>query len=455
MIQLYNTLTRKKEEFKPIHAKKVGLYTCGPTVYDYPHIGNLRSYLFGDILKRVLKHDGYVVDHVMNITDVGHLTSDEDSGEDKMEKGAKREHKTVWQIADMYANVFKENLKELNILPPTHWVKATDHIKEQIELIERLEAKGFTYTISDGVYFDTSKFPHYPDFAHLNMQAQKEGARVEVNVEKKNPTDFALWKFSPKNEQRQMEWPSPWGKGFPGWHIECSAMSMKYLGETFDIHTGGVDHIPVHHTNEIAQSEAATGKPLAHYWMHNEFLLLSGDKKMAKSAGNFVTLETMIEKGIEPLAYRYFTLSASYRSKLTFSWEALESAQATVQKLRGIVSPMKLGKKGCDTFEKKFFDALNDDLNTPQALAVMWEMIKSTEPDDAKRASINLFDEILGLGLAKLKEKKIPKDILSLKDEHDEARKQKNYQLADETRKELEQKGFPIDDTANGSVFKM
>ena len=324
-LYLFNTLGRQKQEFIPIKKGKVGLYTCGPTVYDYAHIGNLRSFIFEDILKRVLQYNNFKVKHAMNITDVGHLVSDSDEGEDKMEKGSRRTGKTAWEIAKFYTLSFKKDLADLNVISPAVLCKATDHIKEQIALIKKLEKKGFTYQTVDGIYFDTSKLNDYGKLADLQHQELKAGIRVDLGG-KKNSSDFALWKFSPKHEKRQMEWKSPWGVGFPGWHIECSAMSVKYLGQPFDIHCGGIDHVPVHHTNEIAQSEAATGKPMANFWLHNEFLNLK-DAKMSKSGENFITLPSLIEKGYSPLAYRYFLLQAHYRKQLIFSFEALTAAQ--------------------------------------------------------------------------------------------------------------------------------
>ncbi len=316
-LYLYNTLNRKKEIFKPIQDKKVGLYTCGPTVYNFAHIGNLRTFIFEDILKRALLYNGYRVKHIMNITDVGHLTGDRDMGEDKMEKGAQREGKTAWEIAEFYTRAFKQDMTHLNILEPTLWCKATDTIPEQIELIKTLEDKEFTYNISDGVYFDTSKFEGYTKLSNQDLEALQEGARVERNPEKRNATDFALWKFSPEGVKRQMEWDSPWGVGFPGWHIECSAMSMKFLRDQLDIHCGGVDHIDVHHTNEIAQSEAATGNKFFNFWMHGAFLIISGGKKMAKSDGNFLTLDsTFIQNGIDPRVYRISTYQTHYRTPM-------------------------------------------------------------------------------------------------------------------------------------------
>ncbi|MFA6587905.1 MAG: cysteine--tRNA ligase [Patescibacteria group bacterium] len=454
MLKLFNTLSRKVEEFQPLNPPQVGFYACGPTVYDQAHIGNLRSYIFADILHRTLIHNGYKVKFVMNITDVGHLTSDADEGEDKLEKGAKREHISVWDVAEKYIRLFKRDLKALNITEPDVWMKATDNIQEQIGLIKKLEAKGFTYKTSDGIYYDTSKFPSYGDLAKLNLPGQKEGARVEANKEKRNPTDFALWKFSPKNEKRQMEWESPWGIGFPGWHIECSAMSMKALGETFDIHTGGVDHIPVHHTNEIAQSEGATGKPFVKYWLHNEFLQVDGGK-MAKSAGTFYTLDTLKEKGSPPMAYRYLVLGAHYRSKLNFTFEALKASQNAYDELVNRLANMADGPKiGCAEFESKFFDAIDNDLNTPQALAIMWEMLKSSNPDSAKKASLLKIDEILGLGLSKIKTIKVPKEIKELVEQRESARKDKDFKLSDELRSQINKSGFQVEDTESGPIIK-
>ncbi|HWR92673.1 MAG TPA: cysteine--tRNA ligase, partial [Desulfobacterales bacterium] len=319
-LHLYNTLTRQKEEFTPIRPGEVGLYTCGPTVYNFAHIGNLRTYLFEDVLKRVLIFNGYAVRHVMNITDVGHLTGDRDMGEDKMESGSRREGKTAWDIAEFYTQAFKQDIAQLNILEPTLWCKATDSIPEQIGLVRILEDKGFTYRTSDGIYFDTARFPGYARLSSQNLEALQEGARVEKNPEKRSATDFALWKFSPPGSRRQMEWESPWGIGFPGWHIECSAMSMKYLGDQLDIHCGGIDHIDIHHTNEIAQSEAATGRKFFNFWMHGAFLNIQGGKKMAKSEENFLTLENALNRrGIPPLAYRFAAFLTHYRKPMEYS----------------------------------------------------------------------------------------------------------------------------------------
>ncbi|HYE59853.1 MAG TPA: cysteine--tRNA ligase, partial [Candidatus Kapabacteria bacterium] len=371
MLSLYNTLTRKQEPLRPIHTTEIGLYTCGPTVYNYAHIGNLRTYVFEDILKRTLHFSGYTVNHVMNITDVGHLTDDADFGEDKMEKGAKREGKSAWDIAAFYTDAFQRDMAHLNIIEPSVWCKATDHIEEQIALVETLTEKGHTYETSDGIYFDTTTIDDYGKLVNMKQQELKAGARVEMG-EKKNPHDFALWKFTPPGEKRQMEWDAFGKKGFPGWHIECSAMAMKYLGDHFDIHCGGIDHAPVHHTNEIAQSESATSKkPWVNVWMHCEFLQIQ-EAKMAKSGDNFITLQTVIEKGYSPLAYRYFLLQAHYRKQLNFTWEALDGAQNGLDHLHRIVRELPAPDGSCPAFEKQFEERVQDDLDMPGAVAVMW-----------------------------------------------------------------------------------
>ena len=342
-LYLYNTLTRKKEEFKPIEKGQVGLYTCGPTVYNYAHIGNLRTYLFEDILKRILLYNDYKVKHVMNITDVGHLTGDRDMGEDKLEIGAKREHKTAWEIAEFYTQAFRQDIKKLNILEPDVWCKATDYIKEQIDLIKILETKGYTYKTADGVYFDTAKFKDYTRLSRQNLEALKAGARIEKNPEKKNPTDFALWKFSPKDSKRQMEWASPWGVGFPGWHIECSAMSLALLKNQLDIHCGGVDHINIHHTNEIAQSQTATDQKFFNFWLHGAFLNIAGGKKMAKSQDNFLTLENaLIKKSIDPLAFRFVCLQTHYRKPMEYSEAGIKNAQSGLEHLYNQVKQLSI-----------------------------------------------------------------------------------------------------------------
>ncbi|MFH0818937.1 MAG: cysteine--tRNA ligase [Patescibacteria group bacterium] len=458
-IYFYNTLHKQKQEFKPLKPGRVGMYTCGPTVYNFAHVGNLRTYIFEDILKRTLQYNGLNVKHVMNITDVGHLTDDADSGEDKMEKGAAREKKSVWDIADYYTKAFKQNLADLNILEPEIWCKATDHIPEQIEMIKQLEAKGFTYTISDGVYFDTAKLNDYGKLAKLDISGLQVGARVEQNTEKRNITDFALWKFSPQNKKRAMEWDSPWGIGFPGWHIECSAMSIKYLGETLDIHCGGIDHVPVHHTNEIAQAEAMTGKPFVNYWLHGEFLLINKDK-MAKSGENFLTVSALQEKKYKPLAYRYFCLGAHYRSKLNFSWEALDSAQNALNKIYANIAAYDEPIEVDTVCQEKFQNYINDDLDMPKVLALVWEIIKSNMESSRKLATLLEFDKVLGLELeetyrkAQKDEAEIPDTILELASQREIARNEKNWRAADEIRDELLKKGYIIEDSKNGYTIK-
>lgn len=454
-IKLYNSLSRQIEDFKPLKKGAVGLYTCGPTVYNYAHIGNLRTYVFEDILKRALEYNGYKVKHIMNITDVGHLTDDADTGEDKMEKGSAREGKTAWEVAKFYEQAFMNDLAELNIQPANKYPRATGHIKEQIHLIKTLEEKGFIYKTGDGIYFDTSKLPNYGVLANLKNQHLQAGSRVAVG-DKKNPTDFALWKFSTAGGKRQMEWPSPWGVGFPGWHIECSAMAAKYLGVPFDIHCGGIDHIPVHHTNEIAQTEGATGKMLANYWLHGEFLLMGSDK-MAKSGDNFVTLATLKEKGISPLAYRYLLLQTHYRKQLTFSWEALKAAENGLRNFLSEASVLydhkenKYSKEKQKNIEEKFKQKINDDLDLPGAFALIRESMNNAE---LSVEYLFKFDEVLGLNIKtilKLIDKKVPAPIRKLLDEREAARANKDWAKSDELRKELETLGYTVKDTADGT----
>jgi cysteinyl-tRNA synthetase len=457
-MELYNTLTRKKEEFKPLEDNLVKYYACGPTVYDYAHIGNLRTYIFTDVLRKSLKLFGYKVKQVMNITDVGHLTSDADEGEDKIEKGAEREHKSAYEIARLYEKAFLNDLKALNIEIPEFMPRASEHINEQINLIKVLEEREFTYRISDGIYFNTSKVKDYGKLARLNIEGQKEGVRVEKNKEKKNPSDFALWKFSPKNKKREMEWSSPWGVGFPGWHIECSAMSVKYLGQPFDIHTGGIDHIPTHHTNEIAQSESAFNKPLAHFWLHAGFLLVD-DGKMAKSENNFYRLSDIEKKGFLPLDFRYLCLGAHYRSKLNFTWEGMEGAKNSCERLIRLVKDTRY--KIQDTNKLKisnskylndFKDKIFDDLDVPGGLAVMWEMMRDEKiSNEEKISNIAEFDKVLGLNLLEQKEEKIPQEVMELIKKRDQARAEKNYLESDKIRAEIELKGYIIEDTDSGS----
>jgi cysteinyl-tRNA synthetase len=458
MLTLYNSLGKAKQEFKPI-ADIVGLYTCGPTVYNYAHIGNLRTYIFGDILKRILKFNSFRVQHVMNITDVGHLTSDADAGEDKLEKGAAREGKTVWDVAKFYTQAFMSDLERLNILTPDVIPKATDHIPEQIVLIQELEKKGFAYDTPEAVYFDLSKFPDYTKLSGQKLAEKLTGVRSEVieDKAKRNSADFALWfKRVGKFENHTMHWDSPWGDGFPGWHIECSAMSVKYLGQPFDIHTGGIDHLSIHHPNEIAQSEAAFDKPLANYWLHAEFLLLD-EGRMGKSEGNFITLEDVIKKGFSPLAYRYLVLSTHYRTKLNFTWESLTAAQNTLNNLYQEISVYDPpSSSGLESFEKEFELAINDDLNTAKALGVVWDMLKSENDSSQKLASLIKFDEVLGLKIKDVWDaaKLIPETVQELAKARDLARANKDFAKSDELRKAIESNGYLVEDTADGTRLK-
>lgn len=467
-IFLFNTLGRKKEEFIPIKkdfdnsSDSVGIYSCGPTVYNFAHIGNLRSYVFSDVLKRTLLLNQFKVNHVINITDVGHLTSDADEGEDKMLKGAKREKKTVWQVAEFYTNAFKNDLQELNILSPNVWSKATDHIKEQIELVKKLEEKGFTYFEGGNVYFDTSKIDDYGEIALLDRNAEQK-SRVGHDVNKKNPHDFVLWFTKSKFQDQEMKWDSPWGVGYPGWHIECSAMSMKYLGEQFEIHCGGVDHIPVHHTNEIAQSEACTGnKPWVKYWLHNEFLVLADGNKMAKSGENFLTLSLIKKKGFDALDFRYFCLGTHYRKQLMFSYEALESSKNARKKLndrvlelKGVSEPGELVSDKSKNYADNFFEYVNDDMNISKALANLWDLLKDSKVENSEKLTlICLFDNVLGLGLKELEEEKVPEEIIKLAEKRLQARKDKDWETSDKLRDEIVSNGYEVSDTAEGFKIK-
>ena len=477
-LKLFNTLGRKKQTFKPLKDKIVGLYTCGPTVYNYAHIGNLRTYIFEDILKRVLILNGFKVKHVMNITDVGHLTSDADTGEDKIEMESRKEKKSAWEIAEFYTSAFAEDIQKLNIIPAEIICKATGNIHEQIALVKILDEKGFTYEIAgDGIYFDTSKLKDYGKLTGMKFseltENLKAGARVELVEGKKNPTDFAIWKFSPIGKKRQMEWDSPWGNGFPGWHIECSAMSMKYLGESFDIHCGGIDHVNIHHTNEIAQAEAATGKIFVKYWLHGAFLQLAAGEKMAKSTGNFVRMQTLLERGIAPLAYRYFVLTSHYRSPLNFSEEAVRAAETSLNRLYDFVGRVRAadGKENKNistlikNFKKEFLDFVNDDLDTPQALAALNNFSTAVnklidEKSFGKKNSqevleaIEWADEVLGLKLSERREEKIPAEIKKLLSEREAARAKKDFTAADEIRKKISEMGWIVEDSPKGSRVK-
>ena len=460
VIKFFNTLARRKEEFIPLEPGKAGLYTCGPTVYDYAHIGNLRTYVFEDVLRRVLEYNGYQVKQVMNITDVGHLESDADTGEDKMEKGARRTGKTAWQIAEEYTAAFKQDLRALNIREPHVWCKATQHIKEQIHMIERIEANGYAYRTSDGIYFDSAKLKGYGALTGQTAGELKAGARIEMG-EKRSPTDFALWKFGPPGSQRQMEWDSPWGRGFPGWHIECSAMAAKYLGKLFDIHCGGEDAIAVHHNNEIAQTQACYGTTLANYWMHGTFLQM-GEDKMAKSSGDFIRLQTLKEKGFWPLAYRYFCLMGHYRSQLKFSWESLTGAQRTLDNLHQEVKEIShlAGNKPDPKLAAKphqaFMAAVNDDLNMPQALAVVWEVVKAGDLQPAQKLGLfDDFDRVLGLRLKNVGESlHVPIEVNDLVEQRFVAREVKDWKEADRLRQAIYEQGFVVEDTPHGQKVR-
>jgi len=456
-IFLFNTLSRKIEKLELLN-ELVGFYTCGPTVYDFAHIGNFRTYIIEDVLKRVLILNGYKVKHVMNITDVGHLTDDQDEGEDKIEISAEKHKKSAWEIAEFFTKAFIEDAKKLNILMPDIMPKATEHITEMIELIKKLEKNGYTYLTPDGIYFDTSKFKDYGKLANLRKIEIIPGFRVKVGY-KKNPTDFALWKFSPKDKKRQMEWESPWGKGFPGWHIECSAMSMKYLGEQFDIHCGGVDHIPIHHTNEIAQSEAATGKsPFVKYWFHVNFLVLKNQKKMAKSEGNIILMKDIEERKFDPLSFRLFVLQGHWQSFIEFSWEALEAAENSLKRLKEIISSRNFDERKInENWRKKIIEKFNNNLNTPAAISLIWQMIRSDIDEEEKLATLLYFDQILGLKLNEknyLNLESLPKEIQDLIKKRETLRKEKKFKEADEIREKLKKIGYFLIDTLEGPKIK-
>ena len=456
-IQFYNTLTHEKAKFIPINGSTVGMYSCGPTVYNYAHIGNLRSYVFADTVKRTLIHFGYNVNHVMNITDIGHLTSDADDGEDKMMKGLRREGKPITleamkEMAVFYKDRFMEDLQSLNIIFPNTVPFASDHIKEEAELVEKLLEKGYAYKTSDTIYFDVSKFPDYWNLSGNKPKAENLESRIGENLEKRNPYDFALWKFG-----GDLGYQSKIGTGFPGWHIECSAMSMKYLGEQLDIHTGGIDHIPVHHTNEIAQSECATGKkPFAKVWMHHEHVNIGADK-MAKSGGNFITLRTLIEKNIHPIAYRLWLLMGNYRTQMNFSYESLSGAQNALEKLYNHFLDLGDDKGTANVEYVVKFDALiADDLNTPQATALLWELVKDDAVSNAdKKATLLVFDTVLGLGLSTLKKDVAPDEVMNLVSLREEARKNKDFAKSDEFRSKILEFGYEVKDTPDGpKVYK-
>jgi len=463
-LTLYDNYTRSLRPFEPLAAGEVGLYTCGPTVYDDQHIGNYRTFMFEDWLKRALVWNGYAVRHVMNITDVGHLTSDADTGEDKMEKGARRTGRTAWQIAALYTDAFVADLALLHIGLPTVLCRATDHIAEQIAFIADIERNGYAYVTRDGVYFDTSKLDDYGYLARLDIAGLEGGHRVDLG-EKRRATDFALWKLTPDGESRQMEWDSPWGRGFPGWHIECSAMAQKYLGDYFDIHCGGEDHIPVHHTNEIAQTEGKLAshpeiprerRRLANFWMHGYFLL-ANDAKMAKSAGGFLRLATLDERGVDPLAYRYLCLTAHYRSQLNFTWEALDAAATGLERMRQGFHALPDERAAPDAaMVERFHGEINDDLNLPRALAVAWETLRGDLPPAVRRATLARFDEVFGLGLAAWTPTidVAPAEATALADARLAARKAKAWADADRLRAQLLSLGWEVEDRPDGYALK-
>ena len=462
-IKLYNTLTKQKENFVPLNGNEVRIYSCGPTVYSYAHIGNFRTYVFVDNLRRVLEFNGYKLKHVMNITDVGHLESDADEGEDKMEKAAKKENKSPYEIAKFYTEAFFADMKKLNIEMPEIIAKATDHIPDMLEFAKEIVKNGYGYETSTAIYFDVSKLDKYPVLSNRNIEEQIAGARVDVDPEKRNPYDFAIWIKAPENHI--MKWDSPWGLSYPGWHLECSAMSRKYLGEVFDIHTGGVDHIPTHHENEIAQSKGAFGKIPAKVWMHVEFLQVNGGK-MSKSLGNVYTITQLEEKGIEPLAYKLFCYTAHYRTKLNFTFEGAISSQKALNRLRENYIKHKNGNDNVDDsiieeYREKFLEAINDDLNMPLAMGIVWEIVKNENKTEKIANLLIEFDKVLGLDLIhaeqyldKQNNVDIPKEILDLIEQRKKAREEKNWALSDKIRDEIKERGYIVKDTKEGMTLE-
>lgn len=440
-------MSRKIEEFQPLNDEEILMYTCGPTVYDYQHIGNFRTFFLSDMLVRALEFNDYKVKHVMNLTDLGHLTDDADAGEDKVEMAAEREGKSAKEVADFYIKSFLKDFEALNLKKPFKFTRATEYIKQMVDLIQLLERKGMTYETSDGVYFDTSKFEGYGKMSGLTPENIKEGARVEANVQKRNPSDFALWKFSPESSKRWQEYDSPWGVGFPGWHIECSAMAMNELTQSIDIHVGGEDHKMIHHPNERAQSEGATGKPFVKYWVHGTHLQVDGGR-MAKSLGNFYTISDVQAKGFSPMDLRFFYMTAHYRSSLNFTWESLQSSQNSLKKLYDIIS----GYKETDDVEpdlesiEKFREALESDINMPKAIAVVWEILKSQMDESIKIITLLKIDEVLGLGIEDYVGFQIPEKVQNLAKMRWEYRKQGIFDKADAIRKEISEMGFEIED---------
>ncbi len=448
-IYLFDTLSGEKKKFEPLKPGEVSMYNCGPTVYNYAHLGNLRSYVFADVLRRMFEYNGYKVRQVINITDIGHLSGDGDEGEDKMTKALKRLGKpmtleAVREVANLYFEEFKKDLEALNIELPEKFPFASENINEDIELVEKLQNAGFTYTTSDGIYFDTSKFSDYGKLGNI-FETHDDRSRIGINKEKKNPRDFAVWKFN-----NEFGYDASFGKGFPGWHIECTAMSVKYLGKEFDIHTGGIDHIPVHHNNEIAQAKCA-GYPYAHIWMHNAFLNVDTGK-MAKSEENFLKLKDLEERKVDPLAYRYLLLTARYSSPIQFSWEALDGSLSALKKLRAIISAISSSEESRSNYKDKFLSLINDDLDTAKALALVWDLVKDEKLSDGEKKYLLLdFDKVLGLRLDKAETFEIPEEVGNLIKERDLARNDKNFAKSDEIRQKIESFGFEVMDTPEGT----
>ena len=454
-IYFYNTLTRQKEKFKPIDENKVRIYSCGPTVYKDATIGNMRTNIMQDILRRVLRYNGYKLKHAMNITDVGHLVSDGDEGEDKMLKSAREEHKTPLEIAEHYTKLFFDDLKALNIETPEIICKATDHIPEMLKYVEKLMENGYAYETSTAIYFDISKLDKYPILSNINLDDQKAGARVDVDTQKRNPYDFALWIKAPENHL--MKWNSPWGPSYPGWHIECSAMGQKYLGEQFDIHTGGIDLIPTHHENEIAQSKGACGKIPANYWIHGEYLLIDNGK-MSKSLGNVYLIKDIIERGYDALVYKLFSYSCHYRNKLNFTWDGIDAASKSLERLRNGYQTHKNGNddvedKEIEELERRFHEAINDDMNMPLAMGAVWEVVRYDKKSPKIADLLLKFDTVLGLKIneeQKHKEANIPKEVLDLVEKRKQARQEKNWEESDRLRDLIKEKGYEVKDTKDG-----
>ena len=453
-LKLYNTLTKKKEAFVPVKKDHVGIYSCGPTVYSYQHIGNLRTSVNNDLLKRLFLYNGYSVNHITNVTDVGHLTSDADTGEDKIERAAERLGKSAKEVSNFYFSAFKDDLKKLNVLQPDMWPKASEHIKEMIALIKTLEKKGYTYKTSDGIYFDTSKFSDYGKLAGLKKEGLKAGKRVAIG-EKKHKTDFALWKFSEKPGTRQQEWESPWGTGFPGWHIECSVMATKYIGDQIDIHTGGQEHIPVHHTNEIAQSEAGFGKkPWVKYWVHFAWLLFAGEK-ISKSRGGSYLLADLEENGYEPMVLRYLFLTTHYKKPLNFSFDVLDYAQKSYERLKNIISEIKKfhdkkNRNNMKLAKKQFVEIINDDINSPKALAYLWDILRDDRLNNSEKYELALdFDRFFGLELDREEKIEVPREVRKMVKDREEMRKKKNFEEADNIRNRIKKLGYAVEDIGN------